>query len=86
MDQTERQEIKLTWTLLGVSLCYIVCVGPLAIMNMIDPYLTCQYVYLCIYAIYWLQYSLNFFIYALWNKQFRSAYVDFFVETWGLIR
>ena len=28
-----------------------------------------------IYALYWLQYSLNFFIYAARNEQYRQAYM-----------
>ena len=61
-----------------ISLCYVICVGPIAIMNMVDPHATCLNAYLCFYFMYWLQYSLNFFIYALWNRQFRGAYADFF--------
>ncbi len=37
-------------------------------------------------CIYWVQYSFNFFIYALRSDQFRKAYLDYLASTWKRLK
>ncbi len=76
----------MTWTLLLISLCYVVCVGSMTIINLVDPWGTKIELNLVIFCIYWMQYTLNFVFYALRSEQFRRAYVDFLARTWKRIR
>ncbi len=82
----QTREMKMTWTLLLISLCYLVCVGPITIMNITDPMANNLELNLAFFCIYWLQYTLNFFIYAMRSEQFRTAYADFLYRTWDMIR
>ncbi len=69
VDQIQNREIKLTWTLLLISLCYLFCVGPITAINIVDPTAAHVEIHLFMFCIYWMQYSLNFFIYALRSEQ-----------------
>ncbi len=81
-DQISSREIQLTWTILLVCLCYLVCVSPMVICYMIDSHTEHGGLLLGLNCLYWLQYSLNFFIYAFRSEQFRKAYLDLFATAW----
>ncbi len=76
----------MTWTLLLISLCYVMFVGPITAINVIDPDAYHVELNLAFFCIYWLQYTLNFVIYALRSDQFRRAYVDFLDRVWQGIK
>ena len=57
-----------------VCFCYFLFVMPIALVNIIDDTSTSPKLHLALFCIYWLQYSLNFFIYAARSEQYRKAY------------
>ncbi len=84
--QKHKQEMSLTWMMLGVSLCFVICVGPITVWNVMDTSERNPNIGLSLYCIYWIQYTLNFFIYAFQSAQFRQAYKDFLGRFWNVLR
>ena len=80
-----KNERRITWTLFLICMCYFVFVLPITFVHEVDAY-----IHLGALCIYWLQYSLNFVIYAARIEQYRRAYVlflrDFGQVISGLIR
>ena len=71
-----KREIQATRTLFLVCLCYLLFVVPISLLdtlNLLDQY----QVFLILRSLYYLQYSLNVFIYAVKSEQYRQAYVYF---------
>ena len=64
----------MTCTLFVICLCYLIFVMPISILNLADPTAEHVNIHLIFFCIYWLQYSLNFVIYALRSEQYRRAY------------
>ena len=68
----------MTWTLLGISFCYLVFVGPIYICTLFSinyqPNLIC-------FILYWLQYTTNFVVYAGRSEQYRRAYLQYIKTT-----
>ena len=70
-----RRDFRMTFTILVICLCYFVCVLPMSIINIIDrPSEETADLYLSFYIIYWLQYSINFVIYAAKSGPYKEAY------------
>ena len=72
-----KREIQATRTLFLVCLCYLLFVVPISLLdtlNLLDQY---QQWDLILRSLYYLQYSLNVFIYAVKSEQYRQAYVYF---------
>ena len=72
-----KREIRTTWTLFMICFCYFLFVMPMALVNMIDVEGEYPHVHLALFCLYWLQYSLNFFVYAARSEQYRKAYSYF---------
>ena len=72
-----KREIRTTWTLFLVCFCYFLFVMPIALVNIIDKKSNNPQLHLALFCLYWLQYSLNFFIYAARSEQYRKAYSYF---------
>lgn len=72
-----KREIRTTWTLFLVCFCYFLFVMPIALVNILDKKSDSPQLHLGLFCLYWLQYSLNFFIYAARSEQYRKAYVYF---------
>ena len=70
----DKRERRTTLTLFMVCFCYFLFVMPIALVNIIDDTSTSPKLHLALFCIYWLQYSLNFFIYAARSEQYRKAY------------
>ena len=69
-----KREIQTTKSLFLVCLCYLLFVVPISwadTQQIIDEY---PVVDLILRSLYYLQYSLNFFIYAAKSEQYRQAY------------
>ena len=69
-----KREIQTTKSLFLVCLCYLLFVVPISwadTQHIIDEY---PVVDLILRSLYYLQYSLNFFIYAAKSEQYRQAY------------
>ena len=72
-----KREMKTTWTLFMVCICYFIFVMPITLVNVVNVQLDEPKLHLALFCIYWLQYSLNFFIYAGRSEQYRKAYSYF---------
>ena len=86
--QVQSEEIKMTWTLFGMSFCYIICVAPIVLASVIG-YVDST-IYLLSFILYWfqvsyqiisllthmiiLQYALNFVIYAVCCPRYRAVF------------
>ena len=72
--QIQSRDVKMTWTLIGISFCYLVFVGPIYICTLFSinfqPNLIC-------FILYWLQYTTNFVVYAGRSEQYRRAYTQY---------
>ncbi len=84
--QVQSVELKTTWLMVLVSLCYTVFVAPITIMTYADPEGDNTALSLLFYCVYWIQYSFNFFLYALRSQQYRDAYADYLSKSWGNVR
>ena len=93
--QIQSEEIKMTWTLFGMSFCYIICVAPIVLANVIGYvdstiYLlsfilyrfqvSSQIIFLSAHMII-LQYALNFVIYAACCHRYRAAFTRYLQTT-----
>ena len=87
--------MKMTWTLFVMSFCYIVFVGPIFLVSVLDitheANLFCFILYWfqvktiqeCpfLHSLYLLQYATNFVIYAGRSEQYRRAYTQYLRTT-----
>lgn len=80
-----KREIKTTWTLFFICFSYFLFVLPITLINTINEDATLPELHLGFHCLYWLQYSLNFFIYAARIEQFRNAYSYFLKSVWDRI-
>merc|ERR1712133_22575 len=71
-------EMKMTWTLFGMSFCYIVFVGPIFFCSI---FMITGNVNLGCFILYWFQYTTNFVIYAARSEQYRKAYIQYIKTT-----
>ena len=90
----QSREMRMTWTLFGMSFCYVVCVAPIYVCSVLnipgDKNLVC-------FILYWFQvksnktlervisllffkYSFNFVIYAARSEQYRKTYLRYLRE------
>ena len=72
-----KREIRTTWTLFMICFCYFLFVMPIVVVNIVDGSSERPAINLAFFCLYWLQYSLNFFVYAARSEQYRKAYVYF---------
>ena len=70
----DKREKRTTMTLFMICFCYFLFVMPIALVNIIDDTHFSPQLHLALFCVYWLQYSLNFFIYAGRSEQYRKAY------------
>ena len=70
----DKREKRTTMTLFMICFCYFLFVMPIALVNIIDDTHFSPRIHLALFCVYWLQYSLNFFIYAARSEQYRKAY------------
>ena len=68
----------MTWTLIGISFCYLIFVCPIYMCTIFtiqeEPSLIC-------FILYWFQYTTNFVIYAARSEQYRRAYSQYIKTT-----
>ncbi len=71
-----RREAKTSRALFLICFCYFIFVTPVAVANVFSINLDVETAQV-LYCIYWLQYSINFFVYAARCEQYREAYLYF---------
>ena len=72
-----KRELQTAMTFFSVFLCYFVCVIPSTLVNMINPDILVKYPPLkfVLECLYYLQFSVNIFIYAAKSEQYKKAYI-----------
>ncbi|XP_023331522.1 protein trapped in endoderm-1 isoform X2 [Eurytemora carolleeae] len=80
--QLDSRDHRLTIMILLVCGCYVIFVGPIALINVLDYNAEKPEIHLVFFLLYWLQYSFNFVVYALRNEQYRKAYKFFLSHVW----
>ena len=83
VNYSSQKEARITWTLFLVCFCFMLFELPLTIYKTIYDLGLVEgnaYISMALYFLYWFQYSLNFFIYAVRSDQFRKAYFFFLKE------
>ena len=76
----------MTWMMIAVSICYVTFVAPITVMTYADPTGDHTLLNTIFYCVYWIQYSFNFFLYALRSDQYRKAYLDYLSTSWQNFR
>ncbi len=71
---------RMTTTICTICVLYLVCNLPVMLLKMVGSEYELTYVRFIFSLLYWFQYSLNFFVYAASNKQYREAYLLFLRE------
>ena len=71
----QNRELKMTWAILSVFLCYEVCATPVSVLFFLEMRGTSYWLFSVM--IYLFQFTLNFFVYALQSEQYRKAYIDY---------
>ena len=85
VKQLNKRDMKMTWTILVVCLCYIGFVAPLTVVLTVGIKTKSVWFDVCI-CLYWCQYSVNFFVYFWKSKQYRDAYILFLNVAWSKIK
>ncbi len=71
VQRLSRRDLRMTWTLFLICFSYYLFVMPITMMNMFSSSALYPQLDLCFCCINYLQYSLNFVIYALRSEQYR---------------
>ena len=76
-----KRETQFIKTFFMVILCYIICVVPMSSIKLVDAGIFAKHSGLLrVFVFFWyLQFSINCFIYAVKSKQYRKAY-SFFLK------
>ena len=74
-----KRELQTAMTFFSVFLCYFVCVMPFTIINLINQRILNDYPALnfALGCLFYLQFSINIFIYAAKSEQYKKAYIYF---------
>ena len=74
-----KRELQTAMTFFSVFLCYFVCVMPFTIINLTNQRILNDYPALnfALGCLFYLQFSINIFIYAAKSEQYKKAYIYF---------
>ena len=75
----DEKEVRFVWTIFIIFICFLVCAAPVALLADVLG-IKSDFPFLIVIGFMYLQYSLNFFIYAYRSTQYRAAYRDFLVR------
>ena len=69
------REMKMTWSILFVFLCYIFCAAPITILVLLNE--KASYYWIIATGLYLTLFMLNFFVYSFQNEQYQKAFTDY---------
>nr|CAD7413630.1 unnamed protein product [Timema poppensis] len=73
-----REDFRLTWMMLIIFCCFLLCFLPLMLVNVIDDEVNLPTLHVLASVLAWASSVINPFIYAGSNKQYRTAYKKLF--------
>jgi len=74
-NRFDRREMKMTWSILIVFLCYIFCAAPISTLVFLNQ--QASYYWILFTGLYLSLFILNFFVYSQQNKQYQKAFLDY---------
>ena len=74
-NRLDGRDMKMTWSILFVSLCYIFCAAPVTTLVVLHQ--KASYYWILATGLYLSLFMLNFFVYSLQNQQYQKAYLDY---------
>ena len=69
---------RVTKMVMLISFMYVLFVLPITVCNIADSQVNYPQVQLACFCLYWMQYSLNFVVYAFRSGPYRKAYAFFY--------
>ena len=66
----------MTWAIFLVCISYFIFVLPITLLNVMDHKVEFPASHVIAFCVYWSQYSLNCFVYAIRSDQYRKAFVS----------
>nr|CAD7266489.1 unnamed protein product [Timema shepardi] len=76
--RSHREDFRLTWMMLIIFCCFLLCFLPLMLVNVIDDEVNLPTLHVLASVLAWASSVINPFIYAGSNKQYRTAYKKLF--------
>ena len=74
-NRYDKREMKMTWSILFVFLCYIFCAAPISTLVFLNQ--KASYYWIISTGLYLTLFMLNFFVYSLQNEQYKKAFADY---------
>ena len=74
-NRYDKREMKMTWSILFVFLCYIFCAAPISTLVFLNQ--KDSYYWIIFTGFYLTLFMLNFFVYSLQNEQYKKAFSDY---------
>ena len=74
-NRYDKREMKMTWSILFVFLCYIFCAAPVSTLVLLNQ--KASYYWIIATGLYLTLFMLNFFVYSLQNEQYQKAFTDY---------
>ena len=74
-NRFNERELKMTWSILLVIFCYIVCAAPITTLKALHQEASN---YFCVaYGLFSMIYIMNFLVYSYQNEQYQKAFIDY---------
>ena len=74
-NRLNERELKMTWSILLVIICYIVCAAPITTLKALHQESSN---YFCVaYGLFSMIYIMNFLVYSYQNEQYQKAFIDY---------
>ncbi|RXG61350.1 RalA-binding protein 1, partial [Armadillidium vulgare] len=77
LPPTSRRDMRVARMIFIIFMMVLICSVPVGTIHFADRNVKMPRRFLALHILYWLQYSLNVFVYVLMNRQYRVAYIDF---------
>ena len=74
-NRFDHREMKMTWSILIVFLCYILCAAPISTLVFLNQ--KTSYFWILFTGLYLSLFILNFFVYSQQNEQYQKAFLDY---------
>ena len=74
-NRFDQREMKMTWSILIVFLCYIFCAAPISTLVFLNQ--KTSYYWILFTGLYLSLFILNFFVYSQQNEQYQKAFLDY---------
>ena len=74
-NRFDDRELKMTWSILLIFFCYIICTFPLTIVGSMHE--ESSYFWIPAHGLFLMLFIVNFLVYSYQNEQYQKAYIDY---------